>query len=146
MTVQVLPWSAYDAARVLAQLRRDDQAELTAAGVSAAQFLAAVSDGWIAADESGPVCAWGVQALPGGVGVPWMVATPAIARHARALMVMAPAAIAAMRERFGVLQNVVHASNKSAMRLIERLGFTVHRQAIGPGGAFYLFDMRGSNV
>lgn len=132
-------------ADVLLFLRPEDQAEIDAAGVSAAQFLHVVAEcqGGVVKCDGHPVCAWGVRPLPDGVGVPWMIATPAISQHWRELMRMAPIAVAVMRKRFRTLQNLVYAKNRSAVRFVERLGFIVSDEPTGPSGNFHLFSMKG---
>lgn len=73
------------------------------------------------------VCVFGVatQVDEPSVGCPWMICTNAISRCPKQILRSAPVYLQFMEHRYSVLKNVVLASNTSAIRFIEHLGFTL---------------------
>lgn len=80
----------------------------------------------------------------GGVGSPWMLGTPVLDKHSRILVQATPDYIARMLKAFPHLVNFVHAENKTSVRWLRRLGFTLHDAVpYGKLGApFHPFEMR----
>lgn len=89
------------------------------------------------------LCLFGVA--PYGVlrGAPWLLATPALDHHAKALVRDGRDVVCWMREQFPVLVNYVHAENARSVAWLARLGFTIAPPApYGPRGAlFHKFTM-----
>ncbi len=79
-----------------------------------------------------------------GIGSPWMLGTPVLDRHSRVLVRLTPAYIARMQSAFPHLANFVHVDNRTSVRWLCRLGFTLHEAV--PYGAngelFFPFEMR----
>lgn len=147
LTIQ--PLTGEGVAACAANLRADDVAELEAAGLT---DIVAVMDAalpaclWaeLALWRDQPIAMFGVRALPGGeVGVPWMISTETIDTAERAAVARAGArAVRRMQADFEILTNMVHASNATAIRFIEWLGFTVLDDLSGPGKQFRQFFWR----
>ena len=77
------------------------------------------------------------------IGAPWLVGTDAITRYPGVLQREARRYIGAMLEVYPHLANVVHAENRTAIRWLKRLGFTIHPPLRVPTGAlFHPFDLR----
>lgn len=93
-----------------------------------------------------PVCMYGVaaQSLLLGVGVPWMVGTDAIDRHAMSFLRGSRAAVHGMLSKWSHLHNFVDARNVKAIRWLKFLGFKIH-PAVPHGEQglpFHYFEMR----
>lgn len=82
--------------------------------------------------------------LLSGIGSPWMLGTPVLDRHSRVLVRLTPAYIARMQSAFPHLANFVHVDNRTSVRWLRRLGFTLHEAVpYGVNGElFYPFEMR----
>ena len=85
-----------------------------------------------------PVCVWGVasESLLFNTGVPWMVSTKAIDKHAIQFIRHCRAEVMKMFEKYDSLENYVDARNKNAVRWLKWLGFTIDDPK--PYGAFNL--------
>ena len=80
-------------------------------------------------------------------GVPWMLSTEAIEVAPRVAVARACRSLVdGWRAEYRRLQNLVHSSNHRAVALVVWLGFTVHREPAGPGGAFWKFEWEASDV
>jgi hypothetical protein len=125
----------------------EDAAELDAAGltlgcIEGVPAQALTMDGRL-------VCLFGVESMKCDpmAGVPWMLCTDALAEVPRRAMADVSAQVVAVwRGEFARLSNLVHSENRRALRFLRFLGFTVHLQPAGPGGAFYLFTWSSGNV
>lgn len=131
---------------IAADLCAADIAELDAAGIADAAAMLREAVPWCLwvqeADWNGkPIAVFGVRPHQ-GIGVPWMLTTRHMERAASAAVAMAArAAVVRMRRDFSRLCNLVHRRNERAIRFVEALRFTVHRDTPrGPGEEFYLFD------
>lgn len=132
-------------------LRDQDAAELLAGGKP--DFLAALQ-------QSVKVSRWSRVALVDGVpaaafgcaeygillapdGVPWLLGTDAVARHARVLQRQGRRYIQAMLQQYPRLFNAVHAENTVAVRWLKRLGFQLRDAVPVPphGALFHPFEM-----
>lgn len=80
------------------------------------------------------------------VGSPWMLATPLIARHGCTLGKVTHRYLHAMLRVYPVLVNYVDARNRPAIRLLERIGFSIGEpESYGYAGLpFRRFEMRAN--
>lgn len=126
-------------------LRDQDRAELAAAGWDDARVALTESvakSRWtlVALVDGEPAAVFGcgeIGSMLAPDGVPWMLGTNAVARHARVLQRYARAYIAAMLAEYPRLVNAVHAGNAVSLRWLRRLGFNVHP----PVASFHFFEM-----
>lgn len=149
--IQIHATQPGDAAELFANLRPSDLCECQAYG--AADIKAGIEESvarsllcWTVRADGALVCIMGAGtvSLLGGVGSPWMLATPLIARHQRVLVRVTPPYIGRMLEVFPHLVNYVHAGNTTSVHWLRRLGFSLHEAA--PFGAlgetFHRFEMK----
>lgn len=143
--LQILPLTFDRIAAVAADICAADQAEMSAAGIADTVGMLR---------EALPNCTWAQEAAwcgqtiaifgvrpHDGYGVPWMLTTNHMGvACGAAVAVAARRAVLRMRGEFDRLVNLVHRHNDRAIRFVEALRFTVHREPCGPGGEFYLFD------
>jgi nucleotide-binding universal stress UspA family protein len=134
-----------------ANLCRADLAELRAAEVADVLSMlgSALPDCRWASEarwNGEPIAIYGVRPVDKEsphVGVPWMLATTALAKAERAAVArQARREVRRMRAEFEVLCNLVHAENANAIRFVEWLGFDVGTKPAGPGGRFRSFVWR----
>jgi hypothetical protein len=94
-----------------------------------------------------PVCMFGVSAMSllYREGLPWMLGTDALNRHARLLVRIAPAVVAYMHALYPTLYNWVDARNRRSVKWLKALGFRLGDPA--PYGAdglpFHRFSRSG---
>lgn len=143
------PTVSGDAALLAANLREADRAELAASGFDEALYPIEKSVAhsllcWTTTVDGEVACIVGATWSGEGMGAPWMLGTPLVERHARVLMRKTPHYIGLMLLAFSHLHNYVHAENKTSVRWLRRLGFTLAEpQPYGPRGAlFHPFEMR----
>jgi hypothetical protein len=138
-------------APVAAALRAADVAEVWATARlspedAVRRSLAASPLAWAGLVDERPVCLFGAGcwSLLGEVGVPWLLGTAEIERHAAAFLRRNRAYVARMRQTFPVLRNHVDARNRVSIRWLRWLGFTIApAQPYGPFGLpFHPFEMR----
>ncbi len=142
-----------DIAELIADLRPEDRDEGEA--MLGPDFRAAVpamlrrsNMAWTARRADGAMVAMfgivPVSLLP-GIGCPWMLGTPLVARHARTLVRMAPRVVALMLAHFPRLENYVDARNRLAIGWLRRMGFKLDDPApFGVAGLpFHRFVMEG---
>lgn len=143
-----------DVDALLAGMREADRVELTAA--SGADLRGTVE---VSLDNSHR--AWALElygdlgALLGvvptevdGLGVPWLIGTTAIDRHARTHIRATRRYLAVMRDLYPQLINYVHAENHRSVRWLRWMGFTIHApEPVGRNGElFHRFEMGVPNV
>lgn len=137
---------------VLANLSREDAAELRAAGL-ADDPMQAFEFGWRSAVDSGcvlfddeAVAVFG--ACPSredpSIAVVWMVATERFTERPQAMARLSRKVVAGWRRRFRMLTNLVHCDHGRAIEWLRWLGFHVEPVTIGPRNAFYAFWLGGS--
>jgi hypothetical protein len=137
---------------IAVNVRPEDRAELWAAGCigpaeAMEKSLARSSCAWTGFVEGVPVAMFGV--CPGsiitGTGIPWMIGTNLLDRHARTLMVRSKRHIQRMAQGFDRLENYVDSRNVKAVRWLAWLGFTILDPVpMGPFGVpFHRFIMKG---
>lgn len=151
LEVEVRACQEGDAEALLANLRPADLAEgeaLAGAGQvpeMVAESLRASVLSWTAVAAGDVVCMFGVApvTLMGDHGMPWMLGTPLVEQHRRALTRQGPAYIAHMLAAFPHLVNVVDARNVRSIAWLRRVGFQIHdaRPAGVAGMPFHPFTM-----
>lgn len=151
--VLITPAQIDDAVPLAQHLRESDRTEMRAYGCAQSdeealrRCVARSLLAWSAYVDGDLACILGVSPLSmvGGVGSPWMMGTPVLDRHSRILVRMTPEYIGRMLKAFPHLVNFVHAGNRTSVRWLRRLGFTLHEAT--PYGAlgepFHKFEMRG---
>ena len=96
---------------------------------------------WVACHVAVPLCIFGVVPYPAkaGFGIPWMLGTPDMVKHQRALVRDGRRYRDRMQREFHTLVNVVHAGNHTSIQWLKRLGFTLTAPiAVGPTGAPFI--------
>ena len=134
MEYRLTPATPEDAEFIAAHARQSDIDELLAvANVTPLECLLngikmspQAYTGWIDGER---VCMFGVSAISvlTGFGVPWMVGTDAIDRHAIAFIKGSRSAIRTLFAQWGRLYNLVDARNTRAVRWLRFLGFTIEK-------------------
>ncbi len=138
---------AWEAEHIATYIRPEDKREIEAALPLDVQKV--IEESWKQTATGGViriparVMAWEPIAIFGLVPIvglahaarPWLLATPRLERYNIRLLRIAPFVLKQMSEPLGItyLENHVHAENARAIRLIEKLGFTVEEAA--PWGA-----------
>lgn len=78
---------------------------------------------------------------PGGMGVPWLLGTNAIAHDGAAFVKLWPTVKRHMKNHAPTLKNIVSCQNAASIRLLKHLGFTVGNQKICVGMVdFFVFE------
>lgn len=131
MTAEVLPVSAEDVPAILQIVRQADIDEITEAlGIPMEQALLDAVTGSLNAKKivvDGEVVAVfgdAVYSILGSVGVPWLISTTHVERHARAFLKVCKPEVQGMLTRHQHLLNYVDARNTAAIRWLKWLGFT----------------------
>lgn len=145
---EVLPLRACDVAAVAAIVRQADRDEIE--GALQVPIDQAIRDGIGGHKASRIVVDGDVVAVFGdaphadGFGVPWLISTVHVERHARAFLRVCRPEVAEMLERSPLLINFVDVRNTAAIRWLEWLGFTFGEpEPYGPLGLpFRPFWMR----
>lgn len=148
MTVEVVPAELKHVNSIARRMRAIDVAECVACGRTGKQAL---RDGciwsqmaWTALVDGHPEAMFGMRMTSAvdGVGVPWFLGTDIVGRHARELLVMSPHYLSLMRDSTLRLRNLVSVDNGPAIRLLRKMGFTVHAGKVKMGGLmFHYFEM-----
>lgn len=101
---------------------------------------------WSAFVDGELACILGAAPLSvvSGIGSPWMLGTPVLDANARILVRETPRYISKMQTAFPHLLNFVHADNKTSVRWLRRLGFTLSDPQPHPttGALFHRFDLK----
>lgn len=136
--VLIRPTETGDAETLFANLRASDRDECAAYGGDTLEMIrSSVARSvlcWTGIVDGELAAIIGVTRLTDTVGVPWMLGTPVLDRHARVLVRRTPEYIARMLAAFPYLLNYVHAKNTTSVRWLRRLGFTL--SAPEPFGPF----------
>lgn len=136
-------------------IRPEDESELWAAASKTPlqvllQGLKESHEAWVGLADGVPFCMVGVapRSILGSTGVPWMVGTVALDRHAKAFLRACRPVLQEMLGRYEHLENWVDARNSRAIRWLWWMGFDV-----GPtepygwmGLPFHHFEMRRAHV
>lgn len=148
--VDIVPATAAHAGHVAAHIRAADRAELAAMTTLEPSAAIAVSmrggfESLAGLVDGEPVCVFGVgsRSALDGTGVPWLIGSDALERHAVPFLRRNRAIVARWLGLFDRLENWVHDEHAVSVRWLGWLGFTVHRPAPwGPfGNAFRRFEM-----
>lgn len=91
---------------------------------------------WTIEVDSEPAGLFGVTPA-GGIGVPWMLGTPAIERAPKQLTRLGRAYVHLMSDKYATLLNYVDARSLKSVYWLARLGFTVQKET-EPYGVFGL--------
>jgi len=128
---EVLPVTAEDVASILPIVRQADIDEITEAlGIPMADALHDAITGSLNAKKivvDGLVVAVFGDApysILGSVGVPWLISTNHVEKHARAFLKVCKPEVQGMLTRHKHLVNYVDARNTAAIRWLKWLGFT----------------------
>lgn len=139
---EVLPLLESDVEAVAAIVRQADRDEIEEA--LQIPIAAAIRDGISGHKASKIVVDGDVVAVFGdaphsdGVGVPWLISTIHVERHARAFLRVCRPEVAEMLTRSAFLLNFVDVRNTAAIRWLEWLGFTFGEpEPYGPCGALF---------
>lgn len=151
MSYQIVVATPEHVEQVAAGMREADRQEVYAAsGMDAERALrlgAEMSRECYAGVVDGEaVCIFGVAApsMLSSTGVPWMLGTDKLERHANALMRVGRRAVAAWMRSYDLLENYVDSRNTKSIQWLCRLGFTIHdAEPRGPFGLpFHRFTRR----
>lgn len=100
---------------------------------------------WTGRINGNIACIFGVAPLSilGGVGIPWMLGTEELARHARTFLMASIVYVGLMSARYRFLENYVAANNTAAIKWLDWLGFSLWpARPYGPDGVlFHRFTM-----
>ncbi len=149
--IEVVPALPAHLAPIAAAMRRADRREVWAAARASPTealtvSLAASKLAWSGTVDGRPVCMFGAAnpAVPGQPGLPWLLGTDDIDRHALAFLRRNRPMVAAMLAGFGSLANCVDARNTASIRWLGWLGFTIESAIpFGPFGLpFHPFHKR----
>lgn len=142
--------SEEEIAELAENLREQDRAECLAGGVT--DYADAIRDGvthsalcWTGLVGGKVACIFGVRpvTLLGSTGIPWLLGTPLVARHARVFMRNSRPYIAQMLRAYPHLTNFVHAPNHQAVGWLKHMGFSLSGAVAAPSGElFYPFEMK----
>lgn len=129
---ELLPVEAWHIDHVAAHLRPEDAAEIWASSRATGhraltRGAATAVRAWTGLVDGEPVAVAGVSpaSMVCGVGVPWMLATPAIERVERPFLRLSRPVVEAMHEAAPELVNFVDNRNERAHRWLAWLGFTL---------------------
>lgn len=146
--VELVPARAVHIGPIANRMRVTDRAECAAFGMmpkpALRRSLASSSLAFTALVDGRPEAMMGLEVRSAieGFGSPWMLATDAAYGHARDLIRLGPAIIAAMGDSTRHLANVVSRDNLRAIRMLRRWGFEVGGEVTMIGGvAFLTFHM-----
>jgi hypothetical protein len=125
-SIDIVPAEAGHVGAIAARMRPADRDEAWAAArlTPEAALLLSLSVSplaWTGRVDGRPECMFGA----GNGGVPWLLGTDAVERHALAFLRSNPAYVARMQARFGRLSNWVDARNATSIRWLRWLGFTI---------------------
>lgn len=139
----VVPSVVRDVYRVAANLRTEDEAEITGLGLNPRDALrtsfrhailrrTAFVDGEVAA-------MWGLGgAMLANEGSPWLMTTPVVERVPVTFIKVGRAQLDEMLQHRAFLSNVVAASYKRACRFLEVMGFVLDPPVpLGPNGVLF---------
>jgi hypothetical protein len=109
----------------------------------------AASAAWTWLVDGAPVCMFGVSpSVLQGVGMPWMIGTTSLERHAMAFLRQCRPYLEEMSTEYVFLSNFVDVRNMTAIRWLKWLGFKLDKpQPTGPFGLpFHRFQMKRISV
>lgn len=100
--------------------------------------------------DGSPMAIFGVgkPTILSDVGVPWMLGTDELPKHARELLPHGPRVVQNMMRGHEVLRNMVHDENRASIRWLKSMGFRMSEPAkVGwRGGMFRMFEIRKDEI
>lgn len=150
--VTVYPAHIADAVELEENLRAIDRIECEAHGPDVldgiVDSIARSTHCWVARDGAEMLAVFGAAPLSllGGVASPWLLGTPALDRRPKVLQRVTPVYMQKILDNYRYLVNWVHAENRTSVRWLRRLGFTVHPATpYGRAGQlFHKFEMHAN--
>ena len=149
---EVVPATLAHALELGKNMRETDRQEVWAAAnytPKEAALLSLEASGYLAMTglaDGQVVCMFGVgsAAIISTTGIPWLLTTDGVERHARAFLRRNRAVVAAMRDRYPLLRNYVDERNTVAVKWLKWLGFDIMPSVpFGVEGLpFHPFEMR----
>lgn len=127
--IEIIPATLDHARRI--QLRHGDACEVAACGLSKEHAIAQSlerslwAETYLVDAEVAAIMGFGLSAIVGGHGVPWLLTGPACERHKRRFMAESRRQVARMLDQASPLINHVHADYGRAVRWLEWLGFEI---------------------
>jgi len=147
--VRITPATEADVEELLARMRAADRIECDATGVEGweAGLFDAARAGvmcWAARAGDRLLCLFGATRIADGIGAVWMLGTDELVHFSKRLMKTVPGYLQQMLDAFPVLMNFVHASNRTSVQWLRRLGFRLFpAEPYGKHGQlFHRFEMR----
>lgn len=153
MRYSMVPTTPDHIEHVAANMRQADKDEVWAsAGVpprTALEMSVRISDPcWTGMAGDEPICIFGVvpRSLLSEVGIPWLLGTDGVRRHAKAFLRRNKKMVNGWLERFELLENHVDSRNTRSILWLSWLGFQLDPpRPYGPFGLpFHKFTMRRS--
>jgi len=143
----IRPATRQDALRIAPLIRREDLEEWIALAPLhkspsvVRSMIRGIESGeaWYAEEEDGTPVAIGGLAEHDGLSAPWLMATPAIARHGREALRQGRRTLRAWKDRGVPLANVVSARHRSAVRYVKACGYEILRAFSAHGERFFIF-------
>lgn len=148
--VTIRPVAPGDVDELAANLREADREEVIAQtgrdpSEAIAHSIAMSSPCWTARIDGELAAIFGCApvSLIGPIGMPWLLGTPVLDRHPRAVISYSRPYLAVMFDAYPQMLNWVDARNERSIRWLKALGFRFHDAAPhGPLGLpFHRFDM-----
>lgn len=151
-TYEVVPATEEHCREMLPNMRQEDIDEIyAAAGIGPEEALMTTfrtsTSSWAGLVDGAVFCVFGV--CPGNLlareGVPWLLGTPAIRKHAKVFLSRDMAYVRAMLEVYNLLENYVDVRNAVSIGWLKRLGFKFDEPVpYGKFGHLFMrFEMRG---
>ena len=145
MVAEVLPVSVEDVPAILQIVRQADIDEITEAlGIPMQEALLDAVTGSLNAKQivvDGMVVAVfgdAVHSILGSIGIPWLISTIHVERHARAFLKVCKPEVQGMLTRHRHLMNYVDVRNTAAIRWLKWLGFSFGPpEPYGPQGFLF---------
>ncbi len=148
---EIVPATILHGAHLACNMREADRQEVWAAGHytpadAVCLSLEASRDATTGLADGRVVCMFGVgpAAIISTTGIPWLLTTDGVERHARAFLKRNKAVVAAMRAKYPLLRNYVDERNTVAIKWLKWLGFEIlPAEPFGMEGLpFHPFEMR----
>lgn len=151
MRYQIIPANQAHVEAMLPFVRQADRDEVLASAGKPIESLlgecvrTSVS-AWVGLVDGEPICLFGLASpsLLSDTGIPWMIGTDGIDQYSKAFLRRSLWVVAMWRSDYPVLRNWVDVRNKTAIRWLRWLGFTLNEpEPYGVAGLpFHPFEMR----
>lgn len=134
-------------------MRWEDIQELRAQGIQDAKEciqkgVSVSPESWALVLDGTLLCIMGCASFDGRVGIPWMLSTKHLKKHAKGAIPLGIAYVSKWAEQYSSLVNYVHSKNKSAIRWLKWMGFefTLPPLLLQSGETFLPFRKEKPNV